>query len=80
MLLPFKDFVHSITSDNGTEFAEHQKIAENLKAAFYFAYPYSSWERGLIEYINKLVWQYIPKEAVFLMIIMIVISLTFSLK
>ncbi len=26
MLLPYKNAVHSITSDNGTEFAEHQKI------------------------------------------------------
>ncbi|MGB1283146.1 MAG: hypothetical protein ACPG44_01650 [Polaribacter sp.] len=25
MLLPYKDFVFSITSDNGTEFAKHKK-------------------------------------------------------
>ena len=53
--------VHSITSDNGLEFAEHEYIAEKLQANFYFAHPYSSWERGLNEYSNELIRQYIPK-------------------
>ena len=29
---------------------------------FYFTYPYHSWEKGLIEYTNKLIRQYIPKK------------------
>jgi IS30 family transposase len=41
--------VKSITSDNGREFAGHQQIGQRLKAAFYFAHPYHSWERGLNE-------------------------------
>ena len=65
MLLPYKAFVHSITSDNGTEFAEHKKISRKLLTAFFFAHPYSSWERGLSEYTNKLVRQYIPKKSIF---------------
>ena len=65
MLLPYKPFVHSITSDNGTEFAEHKKISRKLLTAFFFAHPYSSWERGLSEYTNKLVRQYIPKKSIF---------------
>ncbi len=65
MLLPYKNFIHSITSDNGTEFAEHKKIAEKLKTNFYFAHPYASWERGLNEYTNKLIRQYIPKKSSF---------------
>lgn len=65
MLLPYKNSVLSITSDNGTEFAEHQVIAEKLQLNFYFANPYHSWERGLSEYTNKLVRQYIPKKSVF---------------
>lgn len=65
MLAPYKDLVHSITSDNGTEFAEHEYIAEKLNAKFYFAHPYSSWERGLNEYSNKLIRQYIPKKSDF---------------
>jgi IS30 family transposase len=42
LLAPYKDLVHSITSDNGTEFAEHKYIAKKLDAKFYFAHSYSS--------------------------------------
>lgn len=65
LLAPYKDLVHSITSDNGTEFAKHEYIAKKLEADFYFAHPYSSWERGLNEYSNKLIRQYIPKKSNF---------------
>lgn len=65
MLLPYKTYVHSITSDNGSEFAEHKTISKKLNALFFFAHPYSSWERGLSEYTNKLVRQYIPKKSKF---------------
>ncbi len=56
------DQVHTITSDNGREFANHQLMAEKLSADFYFAHPYSSWERGLNENTNGLVRQYFPKQ------------------
>lgn len=61
MLLPYKKWVHTITADNGTEFAEHKTIARKLQADFFFCHPYSSWERGLNEYTNGLIRQYIPK-------------------
>ena len=32
MLTPYKKWVHTITSDNGTEFAEHKMIAKKLDA------------------------------------------------
>lgn len=64
-LIPFKESVHSITSDNGSEFAEHKYIAKMLNTSFFFAHPYSSWERGLNEYTNKLIRQYIPKKESF---------------
>jgi transposase, IS30 family len=54
--------VHTITSDNGREFAGHDEIAHGLQAKFYFAHPYSSWERGLNENTNGLVRQYFPKK------------------
>ena len=38
-----------MTSDNGKEFARHETIADRLKARFYFAHPYASWDRGLNE-------------------------------
>ena len=65
MLFPYKKYVYSITSDNGTEFAEHEFIADKLDLNFYFAHPYSSWERGLSEYTNKLIRQYVPKKSNF---------------
>lgn len=65
MLLPYKNAVKSITSDNGSEFAQHQIIAKKLQTMFYFAHPYASWERGLSEYSNKLIRQYIPKKSDF---------------
>jgi transposase, IS30 family len=57
--------VHTITSDNGREFAYHERLAAGLEAKFYFAHPYSSWERGLNENTNGLVRQYFPKKSDF---------------
>ena len=65
LMMPFKKLVLSITSDNGTEFAMHEYISKKLGALFYFAHPYSSWERGLNEYTNRLIRQYIPKRTDF---------------
>lgn len=64
LLLPYKDHVHTITTDNGSEFADHQYIAKRLRCKVYFAHPYSSWEKGLIENTNKLIRQFIPKGTV----------------
>ncbi|QTD36353.1 IS30 family transposase [Polaribacter batillariae] len=61
-LAPHKKWVRTITNDNGKEFAGHKKIAEKLNCDVYFAHPYSSWERGLNEYTNKLIRQYFPKN------------------
>ena len=57
-----KDFVHTLTSDNGKEFSKHQEVSNLLDAQFYFAKPYHSWERGLNEHTNGLVRQYFPKS------------------
>jgi transposase, IS30 family len=60
-LMPFSEYTHTITSDNGLEFARHEKVAEKLSLDFYFAKPYHSWERGSNENYNRLVRQYFPK-------------------
>ena len=62
LLAPFSDQVHTLTSDNGKEFADHKNIADKLNANFYFAHPYASWERGLNENTNGLIRQYFPKK------------------
>ena len=61
--LPFK--ITSLTSDNGTEFADYASVKKALECEFYFAHPYSSWERGLNENTNGLIRQYIPKKTDF---------------
>lgn len=61
LLKPYKAKVHTLTSDNGKEFAEHETIAKELEADFYFAHAYSSWERGTNENTNGLIRQYFPK-------------------
>jgi IS30 family transposase len=65
LLLPYKGQVHTLTSDHGKEFAEHEEIAKTLKLSFYFAHPYSAWERGTNENTNGLLRQYFPKYTSF---------------
>lgn len=65
LLRPVAAQVHTITSDNGREFSHHQVVAAKLEAGFYFAHPYSSWERGTNENTNGLVRQYFPKKSGF---------------
>ena len=64
-LKPFMDDAHTLTSDNGKEFAQHETIAAELKLDFYFAHPYASWERGANENMNGLNRQYLPKDSDF---------------
>lgn len=62
LLLPYKgDALKTITTDNGSEFAEHEWITRKLNVPVFFADSYSSWQKGAVENENKLVRQYIPK-------------------
>lgn len=67
-LKDLKAHIHTLTSDNGKEFASHKEISKELEVGFYFAKPYHSWERGLNEMTNGLVKQYFPKGTCFLSI------------
>lgn len=55
----------TITSDNGLQFARHERVTAETGIQFYFAKPYHSWERGSNENTNGLIRQYIPKGADF---------------
>ena len=60
-MAPYAANVHTLTYDNGKEFAYHQQVSDGLEAQGYFAHPYHSWERGLNENTNGLIRQYLPK-------------------
>jgi IS30 family transposase len=62
LLTPFSPWVHTLTTDNGKEFAQHERIARSIDAAFFFAHPYCSWERGANENMNGLIRQFFPKK------------------
>ena len=62
LLRPVRARVHTLTLDNGTEGAQHERIAQALATRVSFAHPYHSWERGTNENTNGLVRQYFPKR------------------
>ncbi len=63
MLTPHQERCHTITLDNGSEFAHHLSIAQSLQASVYFARPHHPWQRGLNENTNGLLRHYFPKGA-----------------
>jgi IS30 family transposase len=56
---------HTITLDNGKEFARFTEIEEALKTKTYFAHPHSPWERPINEHTNGLLRQFFPKNSSF---------------
>lgn len=62
LLKKHRKYCHTITTDNGMEFAQHTEIAKQLSTKYYFARPYHSWERGTNENTNGLIRQYFPKH------------------
>jgi len=57
--------VHSLTLDNGTEFAEFKGIEKALNTVVYFADPHSPWQRGSNENTNGLLRFFFPKGSDF---------------
>jgi IS30 family transposase len=51
----------TLTLDNGTENAKHEKVTSKLGLKCYFARPYAAWQRGANEHANSLVRWYLPK-------------------
>ena len=56
----FERIFHSITFDNGSEFAASEAF-ESLGIDVYYAHPYSAWERGQNEQFNGMLRRFIPK-------------------
>ena len=54
---------HSLTLDNGREFARPAELERRLRLQVFFAHPYHAWERGTNENTNGLLRQYLPKDS-----------------
>ena len=65
LLRSLSSHVHTLTYDNGPEFAQHKLVDSALKSQGYFARPYCSGDRGLSENTNGLIRQYLPKGSSF---------------
>jgi len=61
LLEPIKAQLKTITADNGKEFSLHEYAAQELEVDWYFADPYSAWQRGTNEHTNGLIRQYVTK-------------------
>lgn len=49
---------HSLTLDNGIEFKGHERFGLDT----FFCDPYSSWQKGAVEYSNRLLRRHFPKK------------------
>ena len=54
--------VKTITFDNGSENTKHIEIRDTYQIETYFCDPYCSWQKGLVENINGLIRQYLPRH------------------
>ena len=61
LLRPHRQCRHTLTLDNGKEFAQHARVSFQLDMPVYFADPHSPWQRGLNENHNGLLRFYFPK-------------------
>jgi IS30 family transposase len=57
----FSKVFKTITSDNGSEFAELSNLEQNSDTLVYFTHPYTSSERGTNECHNGLIRRFVPK-------------------
>lgn len=53
--------VHSISLDNGSEFADFRELERELQTQVYFAEPHKPWQRGTNENTNDMLRFFFPK-------------------
>ncbi len=58
-----KEHIKTITFDNGTEFAHHYKLKETIDIETYFCDPYSPWQKGGVENMNRRLRRYLPRKS-----------------
>jgi transposase, IS30 family len=56
-----REMFKTITFDNGTEGVKHVDLREMYDIQTYFCDPLSSWQKGGVENMNKLIRQYLPR-------------------
>ena len=57
----WNDIFKTITTDNGSEFAELSQLEDISKSLVYYAHPYTSCDKGTVERYNGLIRRFIPK-------------------
>jgi transposase, IS30 family len=62
LLAPLAHRLKTVTTDNGREFALHERFDAAMGCQSYFCDPYASWQRGSNENANGLIRQYLPKK------------------
>jgi IS30 family transposase len=60
--------IKTLTVDNGVEFSRHESIATELGCCVYFAKPYCSNDKALVENHNRLIRDFVPKGSDFTLI------------
>ena len=57
-----KQWRHTMTYDNGSEFADFVRISRSTGLSIYFARPHAPWQRGCNENLNGLLRQFYRKQ------------------
>ena len=61
----FRPTVKTITTDNDREFSHNDRLEHKYHIPFYFCDPYSPWERGTNERMNKRIRWFFPDKTNF---------------
>ncbi|GHN35867.1 hypothetical protein ME792_09930 [Lactobacillus delbrueckii] len=57
----WNDIFKTITTDNGSEFADLSNLEKASNTLVYYAHPYTSCDKGTVERHNGLIRRFIPR-------------------